>query len=187
MLPPPPGRFSTTTCWPHISLSFCGDQAAQHVDRAGRRERDDDADRPVGIVLRRARRRRQPSSMPAAIASAANDFSLIAPSPHLPCLCGLRISMAAAGGEINGPAMHRGAHPARCRRTPAVRYFSSNTFIGAMRNGRVVGGQEHRSSRTATARSSPPASARSACSTRTAPTTPTATPACTRAARPAKA
>jgi hypothetical protein len=51
MLPPAPGLFSTTTCWPQISDSRFAAIRARGVGAAARREADHDADdaaRPAG-------------------------------------------------------------------------------------------------------------------------------------------
>ncbi len=47
-----PGRLSTTNVWPVCSPSFCGELAADEVERAARRERDDDRHRLGRIGLR---------------------------------------------------------------------------------------------------------------------------------------
>ena len=44
MLPPAPARFSTTTGWPHLSLSFCATIRASDVGRATRRLRHEEPD-----------------------------------------------------------------------------------------------------------------------------------------------
>ncbi len=50
-MPPAPPTFSTTTCWPRISLMRCRHDAAEHVGRAAGGERNDHGDRTGRIVL----------------------------------------------------------------------------------------------------------------------------------------
>ena len=52
MMPLPPTRFSTTTCWPSVSRQPRGHHPAGHVDVAAGRERNQQLDRPVRPALR---------------------------------------------------------------------------------------------------------------------------------------
>ncbi len=58
MLPPAPGRLSTTTDWPSDSVSLCAAaRASMSVVPAGRK-RNDQLDRPIRIVLREGAERK---------------------------------------------------------------------------------------------------------------------------------
>ncbi len=59
MLPPAPGRLSTTTGWPVVSVSFTRHGAREDVGGAAGRERHDDADGPARIRRLREGKRRE--------------------------------------------------------------------------------------------------------------------------------
>ena len=125
-----------------LLAELVGDQPPENVDRAGRRERDEDVHRPFGIVLRVRAGIARASSATNAATHALNDFSPHEFPPRIAArFSALAISMAVAPREINAAAMRQsrsGAAEQLLRRRPTSGTFRAITNSRSRKHGRVV-------------------------------------------------